>query len=412
MPTHQILHYLVWAMIAKRKISLLKHQEEAVTKLRTGSVLLGGVGSGKTMTSLAYYQNKEFGKDLYVITTARKRDSLDWEREAANFAISNKRDCSSGNVLLVVDSWNNINKYKDIADAFFIFDEQKVVGSGAWSKAFLKITKKNNWILLTATPGDTWMDYVSIFVANGFYKNRTEFVRNHVVFNSFSNYPKIDRYIEEQKLKRLKDKVLVKMNFERKTIRHNIDVVVPYDKAIFDRVVKDRWNIFKNEPIREASGACYVMRRVVNSHPKRLEVIKELTEKHKKIIVFYNFDYELDILRTLSDSEDYDVAEYNGHLHEDIPQSRNWVYLVQYISGAEAWNCVETNTIVFYSQNYSYKLMTQASGRIDRMNTEFRNLYYYHLRSEAPIDQGILSSLKVKTTFNEVKFLRDNKIEF
>lgn len=388
-------------MNTKRKISLLPHQKEAISKLRTGSVLLGGVGSGKTMTAIAYFKSKESKEDLYVITTARKRDSHDWEKEADSF-----------NIFLIVDSWNNINKYKDVKDSFFIFDEQKVVGSGAWSKAFLKITKHNNWILLTATPGDTWMDYVSIFIANGFYKNRTEFVRNHVVFNAFSNYPKIDRYLEEYKLKRLKDKILVKMKFERKTTRHNIDIIVPHNSEDLDRVVKDRWNIFKNQPIKAAAEACYTMRRVVNSHPKRLEAVKELLNKHDRIIVFYNFDYELELLRSLSNSDDYVLAEYNGHLHEDIPKSKRWIYLVQYISGAEAWNCVETNAVVFYSQNYSYKLMTQASGRIDRMNTPFRNLYYYHLRSEAPIDSGILSALKTKTKFNEQKFLRDSKIDF
>lgn len=419
--------YHVLAMTA-RKTKLLEHQKEAISKLKNGSILLGGVGSGKTITSLAYFYSRELGgslgseylelsniktpKDLYVITTARKRDSLDWEREAAQFSISNNRDASIGHILLTVDSWNNIGKYKEIKDAFFIFDEQKVVGSGAWSKAFLKITKKNNWILLTATPGDTWMDYVSIFVANGFFKNKTEFVRNHVVFNSFSNYPKIDRYLEEAKLKRLKDQILVKMRFERKTIRHNIDVIFPYDNNKMNKVVKKRWNVFKEQPIREASEACYVMRRVANTHPRRVEVVKELLEKHKKLIVFYNFDYELDILRSLSDSEDYDVAEYNGHLHEDIPHSEKWLYLVQYISGAEAWNCVETNTIIFYSQNYSYKLMIQASGRIDRMNTPFRNLYYYHFRSKAPIDLAIQSALQVKTNFNEARFLRDSKLYF
>jgi len=411
-----------------QKTKLLEHQKEAISKLKTGSVLLGGVGSGKTITSLAYFYSRELGgslgleylelsniktqKDLYVITTARKRDSLDWESEAARFSISTDREASIGHILLTVDSWNNVKKYKDVSGAFFIFDEQKVVGSGAWSKIFLKITKKNNWILLSATPGDTWMDYVSIFVANGFFKNKTEFVRNHVVFNSFSNYPKIDRYLDTEKLNRLKNSVLVRMSFKRKTNRHNVDVIFPYNIEDMETVVKKRWNIFKEKPIREASEACYVMRRVANSHPRRLAMVKELIEKHKKLIVFYNFDYELDILRSLSDSEDYDVAEYNGHLHEDIPQSEKWIYLVQYISGAEAWNCVETNAIVFYSQNYSYKLMQQASGRIDRMNTPFRNLYYYHFRSKSPIDLAIQSALKVKTNFNEARFLRDSKLYF
>jgi len=414
-------------MESKRR-KLLSHQKDAISRLRTGSILLGGVGSGKTLTSLAYFYSKVCGgslgsdyieltnittpKDLYVITTARKRDSLDWKREAAFFAISSNRESSVGNVQLVVDSWNMIDKYKDVKDAYFIFDEQRVVGSGAWSKAFLKITKANGWILLTATPGDTWMDYISVFVANGFYKNRTEFIREHVIYNTFASFPKIEGYMNIPKLNLLKKKVLVAMKFKAKIERHNIDIVVPHNKELLKKVVKDKWNVFKEQPIKQAGEACYAMRRVVNSDPSRLDAIKDLSEKHNRIIVFYNFDYELEILRTLSDVVDYPVAEYNGHLHEDIPKSNKWIYLVQYVAGAEAWNCVETNVVVFYSLNYSYKTTTQAAGRIDRMNTPFGNLYYYYIRSEAFIDIGIVGALKEKTNFNEEEFLRDNKIYF
>jgi len=381
---------------------LLTHQKEALGKLRTGSILLGGVGSGKSFTSLSYYDLKESGKDLYVITTARKRDSLDWEAEASFFYIPQ----------MTVDSWNNIKKYKDVKGAFFIFDEQKVVGYGAWSKAFLKIAKNNHWILLSATPGDTWMDYVSIFVANGFYKNKSEFVRRHVIYNSFVNYPKVDRYVETDRLERIKKKLIVRMNYKRNIKKHHLDIVTSYDQSKLDIVVKDKWNIFKNRPIKNASEACYVMRQVVNSDPSRLEATKQLLAKHRKAIIFYNFNYELDILRTLSDDEPYSVAEYNGHLHEDIPKSDAWAYLVQYLSGAEAWNCITANTIIFYSLNYSYKLTTQASGRIDRMTSPYFNLYYYYLASQAPIDLGITKSLKGKTNFNEQQFIRTNKLYF
>jgi len=385
---------------------------------------MGEVGSGKTIASLGYFYIKECGgslaadavppisKDLYVITTARKRDSLDWEREATFFGISTDREASVGGMQLTVDSWNNIKKYEKVKDAFFIFDEQKVVGSGAWAKTFVKIARKNHWILLSATPGDTWMDYIAVFVANGFYKNRTAFIREHVVYNSHANFPKVERYLATDKLKRLRNKILVKMNFERKTIRHNIDILVPYDEELMIKVTRDRWHVYNEEPIVNAGEACYVMRRVANSHPARLEAVKELALKHNKLIVFYNFNYELEALRTLESFDEFEVAEYNGHLHQDIPQSSKWIYLVQYLSGAEAWNCTETNAIVFYSLNYSYKLTTQAAGRIDRMTTPFRNLYYYFIKSDSQIDKGIVSALKNKTNFNERKFLRDNSYIF
>lgn len=402
-------------------INLFEHQKIAIDELRTGSILWGGVGSGKSLTAIAYYYVKECGgsissdgskighmqhpRDLYIITTARKRDSMDWEEECTEFMISTNREISYDGVKLTVDSWNNIGKYVEVKDAFFVFDEQKVIGSGAWVKAFLKIAKANHWILLTATPGDTWMDYVPVFIANGFYKNRTEFIRKHVVYNNFTNFPKIDHYIDTRQLFKLKEKVLVRMKYERKLVSNNIDIVVPYDEEMFNLVYIKRWNPYENRPISGISEAGYIMRKVVNSNPNRFEAIKELAEKHRRLIVFYSFDYELDILRTLEEKTNFTVAEYNGHLHEDVPTTHDWIYLVNYISGGEAWNCTQTNAVAFYSLHYSYRTTTQAAGRIDRMNTPFAQLYYYYIRSDSPIDLAIRKSLKAKKDFNEAKFL-------
>lgn len=397
------------------KISLFDYQKKAISELKSGSILWGSVGSGKSLTALAYYYIVECGgamepefkkmkspKDLYVITTPRKRDELDWDGEAANFGIS--KESSTCDIRFTVDSWNNIGKYKEIKNAFFIFDEQKVVGYGAWVKAFLKIVKSNHWILLTATPGDTWSDYIPVFIANGYFKNKTHFAREHVVYNTYTSYPKIDRYVNEGKLQKIKKQILVKMDYKKKTIDHIVNLVVPFNENKFNRIYKDRWNPYKNKPIENGSEYYYSMRKVVNSDPNRLEAVIQLLEKHKKLIVFYNFDYELDMLRHLNDILDIPIAEYNGHIHEPIPQGDSWIYLAQYISAGEAWNCIETNAIVLYSRNYSYKQTTQAMGRIDRQNTPFLNLYYYFLTSNSWIDLAVSKSYKLKKNFNEPKF--------
>lgn len=400
-------------------VNLYDYQRDAVDKMRNGCILCGGVGSGKSMTSLAYYFEQNGGdlrkertvpmknpRDLYIITTARKRDTLEWEEELSRFAISTNPDCSYYQNKVVVDSWNNIKKYAEIRDAFFIFDEQRVVGSGAWVKAFLKIAKSNQWILLSATPGDTWMDYVPVFLANGFYRNRTEFIREHVIYSRFTKYPKVDRYINTGRLIRLRNKILVDMDFKRQTISHHIDIPVSYDIAKYKDVGRNRWDPFKDEPITNAGVLCYVWRKIVNSDPSRIVALMELAEKHPKMIIFYNFDYELDQLREAFDLPWIEVAEWNGHKHQEIPTSNRWVYLVQYNAGNEGWNCVKTDTIVFYSQNYSYKVMQQAAGRIDRLNTPFTDLYYYHLKSKSGIDLAISKALRDKRNFNEGKFVK------
>jgi len=404
-------------------IKFFDHQLEAVSKLKTGSILWGGVGSGKSLAAVLYYytveckgqfnqtivSNMKEPKDLYVITTAKKRDTLDWERECAFFGLSRDPDSSVDGVRVTVDSWNNIKKYVDIKKAFFVFDEQRVIGSGAWVRSFLKITKNNNWILLSATPGDTWLDYIPVFVANGFYKNRTHFIKRHVVYNPFVVFPKVDKYLETDLLERIKQDITVEMKYIRPTTTKHEIVVAEFDNTVYDKLLKDRWNFYADRPVRASAELVFLMRRVANSDPSRYIIVKKLLEKHNKLVVFYNFNYELDILRTFKDVEGVVVAEYNGHKHEEIPEANKWLYLVQYMAGNEGWNCVETNATVFYSQNYSYRIMTQAAGRTDRLNTPFAKLYYYHIISQSSIDKAIRKALRQKRNFNESNFCSQDK---
>ena len=377
---------------------LSDYQQDAVDRMKNGCILCGGVGSGKTRTSLAYYRKifKETGciTPLYVITTAKKRDSRDWEDEASEWGIPYVDK-------FTVDSWNNIGKYEKVHDAFFIFDEQRVVGKGAWVKSFLEIAKRNRWILLSATPGDTWSDYIPVFIANGFYRHRTEFTREHIVYSSFTRFPKIDRYLATAKLERLRDSILVQMDYKPHTKRVYEDVWCDYDISEYRSITRMQWNPFEDKPIDTASELCYVQRRVCNGDPSRIKAVEKLLAEHPKMVIFYNFDYELEVIRAFCEAKSVPWGELNGHKHEKIPGGEKWLYLVQYMSGAEAWNCTETDTMIFYSQNYSYRILEQASGRIDRRNTPYDILHYYCLKSRSGIDLAIARALRNKKDFNE-----------
>ncbi|MCI9427377.1 MAG: DEAD/DEAH box helicase family protein [Eubacterium sp.] len=402
-------------------IQLYDYQKKAIWQMKNGCILCGGVGSGKSITALSYYYLQQGGeetsleggdyipmgdppKDLYIITTARKRDTCEWEGELSHFLLSPNPDVNLYMNRVVIDSWNNIAKLSEIQGAFFIFDEQRVVGSGSWVKAFLKIAKANQWILLSATPGDTWQDYIPVFLANGFYKNKTEFIREHIIYSRFCKFPKVDRYLNTGRLIRLRNSILINMDFKRKTISHHEDIYVPYCIEKYKDICRTRWNPWENKPIENAAEFCYALRKTVNSDESRQTAVLEILEKHPRCIIFYNFDYELQLLKDLGYGEAVEIAEWNGHKHQPIPDSKSWVYLVQYNAGAEGWNCIKTDTILFYSQNYSYKVMVQSGGRIDRLNTPYTDLYFYHLKSRSGIDLAISKALKNKKKFNESGF--------
>ncbi len=386
-------------------IELYDYQKDAVRRMKNGCILCGGVGSGKSRTALAYYYTT-YGGDLskpkklkgapplYIITTARKRDTQEWEKELEPFDIHPK----------VIDSWNKIKDYREVEDGFFIFDEQRVVGYGTWAKSFIRIAKHNSWVLLSATPGDTWSDYIPVFIANGYFRNKSEFTSKHIVWSRFAKFPKIDHYVGQAVLNRYRKDILVTMDFHREAVQHHEDIWCEHDQLIYKSMVRTRWDMYKEEPMQNAAALCYCLRRLVNTDETRMKQVNDILKKHPKAIIFYNFDYELELLKDSLGGTEYEVAEWNGHRHEPIPIADKWVYLVQYTAGCEGWNCTETDTIIFFSQNYSYKVMLQASGRIDRLNTPFKDLYYYHLKSHSSIDLAILKALKLKKNFNEKSF--------
>ena len=381
-------------------MELMEHQLEAIEQLGSGKILWGGVGTGKSATVLGYYEKYESPRHIIVITTAKKRDSLDWEKEAMHFAIGDT-DFTTAHGRLEVNSWNNIKHYENVTDAFFVFDEQRLVGHGAWVKSFLKIAKKNHWVLLSATPGDHWMDYAPVFVANGFYRNLTDFKHQHVLYEPFIKFPKIRGWLNERKLEILRNDMLVEMPYDTGTTRYLNYIDVGYDEKAIKRLLKARWNPFTDEPVKGAAELFRVLRRIVNGDPSRLETIRWLIDFNPRLIIFYTFDYELEILRTLND--EIDVYEWNGHRKNDLPESDghdSWVYLVQYTSGAEGWNCVSTDSMVLYSLTHSYKWFMQCQGRIDRMNTKFEKLYYYVLMSQSKSDLAVRAALRDKKDFN------------
>lgn len=403
-------------------VNLYDEQKKAVERLKSGSILRGGVGTGKSRTALAFFYSKickgkyarsgktfeviseEDAVPLYIITTAKKRDSKEWEAELANFMLSTEP--GTGPVPVTVDSWNKIQSYTDVEGAFFIFDEQRLVGTGAWTKSFWKIAKKNRWIVLTATPGDNWLDYAPIFVANGYYKNMTQFRNLHVIYDRFSDYPKVRGYTRTERLEEIRTEVEVPMFVEKTSTQHHEWVKVGYDEELYNHVAKNYWNVYENVPVENASVMCYTLRKVVNSDPRRCVAVENIIERHPKAIIFYNFDYELEILRCFCEKVDIPFSEWNGHRHESLPIGKRWVYLVQYTAGAEGWNCTSTDTVIFYSQNYSWKVMEQSAGRIDRLNTKYTDLYYYHIFSDSDIDCRIKRATTKKKVFSESNFYR------
>lgn len=376
-------------------IVLDEKQEKALAELKpSGSILVGATGSGKSIVGLEWYRRKRSTLPLLVITTAKKKDSNEWIEEAAKLDIHN----------IEVVSWNTIQKYVSINNHVVIFDEHRAIGYGEWAKSFIAIAKNNDWIILTATPGDDWMDFAAVFIAEGFYRNRTAFLNAHVEWNPWVRYPKVLKWHNVWQLIEYRNLITTTLDYQRSALLHTFNIVTEYDKEAYTRALKTRWNPFNDEPIRNAAELCYCLRRISNETTSKLDILGEIFDAKKKLILFYNFKYELEMIRTWCSKNEILLREWNGEKHQDLPNGKSWIYAVQFIAGSEAWNCTSTDTLVFFSQNYSYRLMAQAAGRIDRRNTPYEHLYYYRLFTNSTIDNAINEALERKGKFNERLF--------
>lgn len=368
-------------------------QRDAVDRMHDGCVLLGRTGSGKTMTALGYWLKVHAQQDLYVVTTPAKRDAMEWEGDSAKLGqyLPPER----------VVSWNKIKDFEYLESAFVVFDEQRVSGSGKWVKSFLKIAKSNDWILLSATPGDVWIDWLPLFIANGFYRTRTQFTDRHVIWDPHTRYPRIKRYIEEDRLERCQEAICVYLASPNPISRMVHDELVSYDSRKYAEVTRKRWNPFEVRPMMDAGELCRVQRRIVLENVCREEALERLLKGHPRALVFYSYNYELEAIKAVCERLGRSYGQRNGHRHDPVPVSKEpWVYIVQYQS-ADAWNCISTNIAILYSLPYSWRQQEQAMGRIDRMNTPFDELHYYRLMTDSTIDNAILACLDRKETFNE-----------
>lgn len=393
---------------------LYDFQKDAVAHLLTGRhFIISGVGSGKTAMALTWAaeQCRQTGKHkVLVVTTASKVRTGDFEKEDKIWTDdSEKRE-------MAVISWHKLKawveqNWKGLDEWVVIFDEaQRSKGySTGMGKAFLKITKQNpDWAGFTGTPGDTWADYISYFVATNQTRNKTAYLHEFANVQTYKGYPEIVGWRNEDRLKAMwahisyaPDTSIVAQQLPKEQYR---TITLPKPRA-YSKTLKTRLNE-QGEFLDTAGAMVAELRRLCFTKDKQQWVADFVEGVESGVVMFYNYIATGDKLAEICEKalgKSGRVWRIDGKHHE-IPTAETIgakdVVLCQWQSGSEALNFQFLHYWVGVELCYSNSMLQQAMGRIRRIGQE-HPMSFYRLLTDGTIEQDIAEALKNKKEFSE-----------
>lgn len=139
---------------------------------------------------------------------------------------------------------------------------------------------------------------------------------------------------------------------------------------------------------------------------ERYSMIKELLEStNDRMVIFYNFNAELEQLKVICEELDKPISQVNGSVKDldNFENIDNTVLLVQYQAGAMGLNLQKANKIIYFSLTESSDLFEQSKKRIHRIGTT-QPCFYYILMCENSVEEDIYKSLLLKQDYNDALF--------
>ncbi|MBL0992197.1 MAG: DEAD/DEAH box helicase [Escherichia coli] len=407
-------------------MKLFDYQKEAIENFESKPLNLSDVGTGKSYMSIGSYVKSECSK-LLIICLAPKVNDFVEDSEIFNLNVTalnkgtkkNKELLSESNLVAISfeSSWRltELNKWVD-KDTFIIIDEShKVsVSKSKVTKFVMGLSKRAKYnYLCTATPVsngklENW--YPQLFISNVFRKPKKEFEQLFVIkqmrqmgsmrfmqITGYRNEHLLEQMIDEASVKYKRDKGYLPEDYVYKTKKPAMYNKLKKSRLYKDdndlRVELDNSSKLFNSLRQVSHGFLNGISKQVSKEPfERLDAILE-THNNERVVIFYNYKWEAEMLKQLLDKLKRPYGEYNGSVKDLKPfkNNDNGVVLAQYKSASTGINdFVISNVMVFNSMPLSSTEYLQAKGRTDRHGQDKTPLYY-HIVPDTPIEKKIFS---------------------
>lgn len=435
---------------------LYDYQKKIVDDLKDfdSSALFLDVGTGKSITSLALYEQKQLqgkcNKLLIICLCAKinewKCDCEKWFPFSKTIVLDGKKnsklDFEYGNFDIAIinfeKTWRNDDLFLVNKNYYIIVDEShKIkesttkVGKFMRQLAFLTPYK----CILTATPmGNGYIDlYNQLYFIGLLDISLTMFKEKYcneqlVYFPGMKPFKKIVSYRNTEYLDKLVNKYA--RYYERKIDDDLVpsEIVIPfeldknYNKIARDRVYEDisldkvtskRLGLkalcsgtLMGKALVDPNGN---LDRLYRLNTYKLDWVKSFLEDFKdRVVIFYMYDHQRDQLYDMISKIKRPVARYCADYKEEkiFNENDDAVVLVQYKSGSTGIDWLKQSYVsIFYSLPDSYIDFYQAKGRLNRVGQTKKPLYYLLVaKGKNSVDELNYNALKNKTDFNDEWF--------
>lgn len=394
---------------------LYNFQRQLLNSIEENYIIAADTGTGKTMMAIHHYLKHNTGEPLLILAPPQKIKEGGWQREldfvASHYNIEIPYDIISYGVLS--------KRWKEYKDWFLVMDECHYVKNptSQRGKAAINLTKQStNFLLLSATPSSNgWGDTIAYMIMFGYYKNKTQFLKEHAVYNriDYGNGPVnvVSDYRDQEKLQKLYQSFSIKLAKED---------CLDLPPLVFEKVhfkPSKEYNIIKKDRVLgeelfdNISKLQHGLRFYANQADKLkyTEMLLEGTEEN--VIIFYNYKQENEELKKIAKKLKKKVFEVSGS-KTNLPDKEKWtslknsVTIVQYQAGAAGIELQYANIVIFHTPTYSYQDYEQALGRAYR-NGQTKKVTVYQYITKNTIETSIYQALAAKKDFTEELFRKE-----
>lgn len=308
---------------------------------------------------------------------------------------------------------------KKLHDFTLMLDESsKIKNEKSHQSKFILGLKPDNVILLSGTPtGGKYEELWSQLHLLGWKIKKKVFLNQYTIqeWDDVLGHYKIVGYQHTERLiKKLHQygAVFMKSNEVFDLPKQNDVYVKCRMTKDYQQFAKDHYAIRDGTEVvgdTAATAKLYLRQFAGVWSPNKLQQVEDLiTSTNDRLIIFYNFKAEYEILAALCKKLKRPVATMNGSLKDmsAYEKESNSVSLVQYQAGAMGLNLQKANKIIYFTLTDKSELFEQSKKRIHRIGQD-KPCFYYYLLTTGSIEWRMLDVLKMRRDYNDKLFEKE-----